>query len=40
MVQNWGDIILSGKGKTEGKPSICDILIILSGDADSLLFEQ
>lgn len=40
MVQNWGDIVLSGNGKTEGKPSIFDILIPLSAGADSLLFEH
>jgi len=38
MVQNWGDIILSGNRKIKGKPSIFYILITLSG-ADSLLFE-
>lgn len=38
MVQNRGDIVLSGNGKIKGKPSIFDILVTLSGDADSLLF--
>lgn len=40
MVQNRGDIVLSGNTKTEGKPGGFDILITLSGDADSLLFEH
>lgn len=40
MVQNWGDIVLSGNGKTEGKSSIFDILITLSGDADTSLSEH
>lgn len=40
MVQNRGDIILSDNGKIKGKPSIFHILITLSSDADSLLFEH